>query len=57
MTGPLKILDMVSSQNERRTGDLIVFSLSGSVGASIYRQFSETSRAKRERERERERER
>jgi len=37
VTGTLKILEMVSSRNERRTGDWVVFSSSDSVDASIYR--------------------
>ena len=39
--GPLKILEMVSSQNERITGNWVVFSSCDSVGAPIYREPAE----------------
>ena len=41
--GPLKILEMVSSQNKRRTGNWVVFSSCDCMGAPIYRQLQEIS--------------
>ena len=46
--GPLKILEMVSSQNERRTGNLVFFSSCDSVGALIYRRGPAEQREKNE---------
>ena len=46
--GPLKILEMVSSQNERRTGNWVFFSSCDSVGALIYRRGPAEQREKNE---------
>ena len=46
--GPLKILEMVSSQNERRTGNWVFFSSCDSVGTLIYRRGPAEQREKNE---------
>ena len=44
--GPIKILEMVSSQNERRTGNWVFVSSCDSLGAPIYRREPAEQREK-----------